>query len=195
MFADYLKETEWKMEMERARLKEEMMERRLKEISNARIDNETRKDTFEKAKLCRENWDEQCVENMNLRMMEKKLDKRAVDRSVHMWKMSDEEYFKYAREVVEDSQKWNRPLLPILKSIEDYKRKLQLTPLKPQHRLWKSNVPIESVTLHKVGAPTSDRIQSTSSGTQVFSASEQDGTALSRFQVSSCEKAPSKVEP
>ncbi|CAH0776067.1 unnamed protein product, partial [Bemisia tabaci] len=193
MFADYLKETEWKREMERARLKEEMMERRLKEISNARIDNETRKDTFEKAKLCRENWDEQCVENMNLRMMEKKLDKRAVDRSVHMWKMSDEEYFKYAREVVEDSQKWNRPLLPILKSIEDYKRRLQLTPLKPQHRLWKSNVPIESVTLHKVGAPTSDRIQSTSSGTQVFSASEQDGTALSRFQVSSCEKAPSKV--
>ncbi|XP_075210881.1 uncharacterized protein LOC142318205 [Lycorma delicatula] len=108
-----------------------------------------KKKLIEKINKMQENramWDKQCEERAIAASEEREQDYNAVKRAVQWWEDEDKEFLAYADRVLEDSKKKGRPLLPILKQVEIYKKENNLIRPLPQHEIWKSHIPINSVT-------------------------------------------------
>uniref|UniRef100_A0A1B6JY75 Trichohyalin-plectin-homology domain-containing protein n=1 Tax=Homalodisca liturata TaxID=320908 RepID=A0A1B6JY75_9HEMI len=135
-------------EEEKQRQKELMKFSIMQRLKNSEVNAEFTDKMQEKKRenmvINRKIWDEQCKEIEALRVAERAEDIDAVARAVECWNLEDKIFLEYAETVLEESRKKSRPLLPMLKYIEKFKKEVGLTARPKQHKIWQSRVPINN---------------------------------------------------
>ncbi|RZF37014.1 hypothetical protein LSTR_LSTR004702 [Laodelphax striatellus] len=140
---NHLKQKEEKYKKEEEESKWNMIQRFKQQEELEKFNKETQLEKIRKMQLNKCTWDVQCAENIAA-AIERYQDVSAVQRAADWWKDEDKHFLDYSEELLKQSRESGRPLLPILRVIEAYKKENNLCKPPPQHKIWKSKVPIDS---------------------------------------------------
>uniref|UniRef100_A0A8D8YKJ9 Trichohyalin-plectin-homology domain-containing protein n=2 Tax=Cacopsylla melanoneura TaxID=428564 RepID=A0A8D8YKJ9_9HEMI len=140
-FAEYERNIEEKEEAEKDIRKREMM-KRLRMNEHDKVEMKKRIEmNREKKRLQRKDLDMQ-VEEIKFYTREARMaDEEAVQRSALLWKMNDQEVLKYGDKVLRDCENKERPTLPVVKALDNFKKTNRLKAPRPKNlSQWKSDV-------------------------------------------------------
>ncbi|XP_039300751.1 coiled-coil domain-containing protein 173 [Nilaparvata lugens] len=144
---NHMKLKEEKLRREEEESKWNMIQRFKQQEEFEKFNKDTQLERVRKMQLNKCTWDIQCAENIAA-AIERNQDVKAVERAAEWWKDEDKHFLEYAQQLLKESRERGRPLLPILRVIEAYKKDNNLCKLPPQHKTWKSKVPIDSTSVN-----------------------------------------------
>uniref|UniRef100_A0A1B6CVX9 Trichohyalin-plectin-homology domain-containing protein n=1 Tax=Clastoptera arizonana TaxID=38151 RepID=A0A1B6CVX9_9HEMI len=129
---------------EKEMLKWSMMQRFKSTEINNRFNEKIKEEKQERMKNNRAIWDKQVEEKATFIAEEKIMDVEAVQKAAECWNLEDQQFLEYAEKELEESQNKGRPLLPMQRYIQEYKKQVGLDFPRKQHHMWQSKVPIDS---------------------------------------------------